>query len=118
MATQFQYGLEQALGYARDQQASYDEIWLADTTAGYIYVLFYAAWPPSDVHQRLEVRRAPGRFNRVGAFDKYRFGEPDGVRRNDLPILYSVRAPGGRTAYVVRGGAAQGHGRILLIHRP
>jgi len=118
VAPQFQYGLEQALGYARDQQAGYDEIWLADSTAGYIYVLFYAAWPPSDVHQRLEVRRAPGRFNRVGAFDKYRFGEPDGVGRGDLPILYSVRAPGGRTAYVVRGGAAQGHGRILLIYRP
>src|SRR5439155_1524921 len=76
VAPQFQYGLEQALGYARDQQAGYDEIWLADTTAGYIYVLFYAAWPPSDVHQRLEVRRAPGRFNRVGPFDKLHLHGP------------------------------------------
>ena len=79
VARQFQYGLEQALGYARAHEAEYSEIWVTDTNEPYIYVLFYAGWPPSDVHRSLEVRREPQRFRQAG-----RARATDIVRGDDL----------------------------------
>lgn len=71
---QFQYGLQLALEDAFAHEADYQEIWISDTNQPYIYVLFYRRWSPSEVHERLQVRRGPPAFNAVGQFGNYGSG--------------------------------------------
>jgi hypothetical protein len=113
----FQYGLEQALGYARAHEREYDEIWVANENQPYIYVLFLNRWPPSDVHRSLSVRRDPPKFNEVEAIGKYRFGDP-GIKPNELVLLYSVQDPTDRTVYEVRGGKTPDRGQVLFVSKP
>ncbi len=114
----WQYGVEQALSYAREHQGEYDEVWLADTTGHYAYVLFYNRWPPSDAHEKLLVRRDPPRFNQVDSLGMYRFGDPPGINVQDLALLHTVTTPSGAPAYEVRGGQTAARGKILLVHQP
>ncbi len=64
------------------------------------------------------MRRAPPKFNRAESLGPYRFGEPPDVRREQLPLLHTVRDPTGRVAYLIRGGATPAGARILLVHSP
>jgi 4-amino-4-deoxy-L-arabinose transferase-like glycosyltransferase len=114
----FQYGLENVLAYVQVHQSEYDEIWITDVNQPYIYVLFYNKWPPSDVHQNLQVLRAPPNFNQVDAFDKYHFGDLPNDDFNDLALLYSLQAANGNTLYQVRGGVIPARGRVLLVNKP
>ncbi len=117
-ASTWQYGVEQALSYAREHQGEYDEVWLADTTGHYAYVLFYNRWPPSDAHEKLLVRRDPPRFNQVDSLGVYRFGDPPGINSEDLALLHTVTTPSGAPAYEVRGGETATRGKLLLVHQP
>jgi len=114
----FRYGLKDALAYVQAHQSDYDEIWITDVDQPYIYLLFYAKWPPSDVHQNLQVRRAPPAFNEVTAFGKYHFGDLPAVNFNDLVLLYRSQDSDGRTWYQVRGGVIPERGRVLFLDKP
>jgi len=114
----FQYGLDDALGYVRARERDYDEIWVTDTNQPYIYVLFYSRWPPSDVHQGLQVRRNPPAFNEVTMIGKYHFGDPPHVRLDELALLDTVYDPTGRAVYEVRGGETLDQKSILLVRKP
>ncbi|HEY8601993.1 MAG TPA: glycosyltransferase family 39 protein [Thermomicrobiales bacterium] len=113
----YQYGLHEALEFAIAQQARYDEIWIDRTNQPYIYVLFYTRADPSAVHTGLQVRRQPPYFNSVGAFGKYRFGDPANGGQMALPVLYTIARPTGQIRYEVRGGVYNNR-RILLIRKP
>jgi 4-amino-4-deoxy-L-arabinose transferase-like glycosyltransferase len=113
----YQYGMEQAVGYAQAHKSEYDTIWMSNDNQTYIYVLFFTQWPPSDVHRRLAVRRNPPEFNEVDAIAKYRFGTPPDVAVRDLVLLNTIKDPLGRTAYEIRGGRTA-QGRVLVISRP
>jgi 4-amino-4-deoxy-L-arabinose transferase-like glycosyltransferase len=117
VARHFQYGLREALAYARAHEQEYDEIWVTDANQPYIYVLFFSRWPPSDVHRHLVVRRDPPAFNEVQAIGRYRFGPLPDTTAAALAPLFTVFDPAGRAAYTVRGGAVDGR-RLLFIHRP
>ena len=123
-ASQYSYGMKEALAFARQHEAEYDEIWVADSNQPYIFVLFYNAWPPEDVHRNLQVRRNPPGWNEVEAIGKYRFpreiygSAPADIHQENLPLLYSVPYPDHSIAYEVRGGIVPGRGRVLLIDRP
>jgi len=116
----FRYGLEDALAFVQAHQSDYDEVWISDTNIDqpYIYLLFYAKWPPSDVHQNLQIRRAPPDFNEVNAFGKYHFGDLPADHLNDLVLLYSSQDLDGRTLYQVRGGVLPKQGRVLFLDKP
>lgn len=122
----FHQGLLPALTYARQSAAGYDEIWVADVNQPYIYVLFEAEWPPSEVHRLLQVVRDPPAFNVVESFGKYRFSSTIG---GGVPPEIEAALPGlglyfwspnldGGIAYEVRGGPVPGHGNVLVVHRP
>lgn len=106
------YGLEEAIGYTREHEAEYDAIYIDDRRTNqpyiYVYVLFYARWPPSEVHETQEVQRKIGR---------YRFQTPD-LRPEELDVLHVSRDPQGRPMYEVRGGEAASGERVLLVRRP
>jgi hypothetical protein len=114
----FQYGLDQALAFARGHAASYDEIWVTDTNQPYIYVLFYSRWPPSDVHESLQVQRNPPAFNEVIKIGKYHFGDPPGVDLDRLAPLATIYDSTGRAVYEVRGGENLDRKNILLVRHP
>jgi 4-amino-4-deoxy-L-arabinose transferase-like glycosyltransferase len=118
VAKYFQFGLQQALEYARAHASGFDEIWVTDTNQPYIYVLFLNQVSPNDVHTSLPVVRDPPQFNQVPAFENYRFlGLPPGVTAESLPLLTTVLAPDGSVAYQVRGGTAPNGRRVMLIER-
>jgi 4-amino-4-deoxy-L-arabinose transferase-like glycosyltransferase len=114
----FQYGLDSALGYVRAHAADYDAIWVTDTNQPYIYVLFYSSWPPSDVHQGLQVQRNPPEFNEVTMIGKYHFGDPPRFKLDEPSLLFTVYDPIGRAVYEVRGGETLDHQKIMLVRRP
>jgi len=121
----FQYGLEDAVQYALAHQTGYDQIWVTGANQPYIYVLFEASWPPSDVHQHLNVVRGSPGNQYVKAIGKFRFpkgigqGPPIDIKDAALPILETIVNPAtGKTAYVIRGGTVVSHGRVLVIERP
>jgi hypothetical protein len=114
----FQYGLDRALGYVRAREGDYDEIWVTDTNQPYIYVLFYSRWPPSDVHQSLQVQRNPPAFNEATVIGKYHFGDPPHVKLDELVLLFTVYDPTGRAVYEVRGGETLDQKNILLVRSP
>jgi 4-amino-4-deoxy-L-arabinose transferase-like glycosyltransferase len=117
-APAFQYGIADALSYARAHQGAYDEIWITDVAEPYIYVLFYGQVPPGEVHDTLVVHRAPPASNQVTEFGKYRFESlPPGIDPARLSLLESVRGPGGVLAYRIRGGSAPDGKRVLLISK-
>jgi 4-amino-4-deoxy-L-arabinose transferase-like glycosyltransferase len=113
----YQYGLEEALAFARERQAEYDEIWVDRTNQPYILVLFFTRADPSTVHRELNVRRQPPHFNSVSSFGKYRFGDPFNGARATLPVLYTIARPPGQARYEVRGGMHNGR-QILLVRKP
>jgi hypothetical protein len=113
----FEYGLEEVLDYALAHDSPYREVWITDAPQPYMYLLFYAKWPPSEVHRSLQVRRSPPSSNRVDTFGKYRFGNPPNAWRQELPLLYAVPYPGSDIMYQVRGGEVSDRGAILLVHR-
>jgi 4-amino-4-deoxy-L-arabinose transferase-like glycosyltransferase len=114
----FQYGLDQALAYAREHEAEYQEIWVTDTTQPYIYVLFYSDWSPKDTQHDLNMDQlAPG-FAWVEQYGKYRFPVPGDVRGYPFTVLFTVLRPDGNPAYEVRLAEPPGHGRVLWIGRP
>jgi len=116
VAAGFQYGLEQALGYASTHEGEYDEIWVTDTNQPYIYVLFFNAWPPDEVHNTLQVSRHPPDVSQVYAFSKYHFlSLPPEIVPAKLPLLETIPEPDGTAAYFVRGGTVPNHGRVLVI---
>lgn len=110
----YQYGLAEALAYARAHADGYDEIWVAGAEEPYIYELFYNRWPPSEVHRDLQLRRAPPDFNQIEAIGKYRFGDAPAFT-SGLPVLYAARDPLGQAAYEVRGGLSPENRRVLLV---
>lgn len=105
------YGLEEAIEYTREHEAEYDAIYIDGNGINqpYIYVLFYARWPPSEVHETREVQREIGR---------YRFQTPPDLRSEELDVLHVSRDPQGRPMYEVRGGEAASGERVLLVRRP
>ena len=120
MAEPWQYGLEEAIGYAREREAQYHAIYIdgRNMNQPYIYVLFYARWPPSEVHQTLEVKRDPPAGIGVEGIGRYRFQTPD-YRPEELDVLHVIRDPEGRPRYEVREGEAVPSGeRVLLVRRP
>jgi 4-amino-4-deoxy-L-arabinose transferase-like glycosyltransferase len=114
----YQYGVEESLEYSRECEEKYDEIWIEDVNQPYIFVLFYAQWSPSDVHQHLRVRRSPPEFNDVQRIGKYHFGDPPPNGSDQLAVLETVRDPNGRTAYEIRGGQLRDDRRVLLVRKP
>ncbi len=116
-APAYQYGMQQAIAYTREHEAGYDEIWITDVNEPYIYLLFFTAWPPDDVHRNLQVHRAPPASNQVTVFHQYRFESlPPGVDIASLPVLETIRDPGGGPAYRIRGGEPAGR-RLLVISK-
>ena len=83
----------------------------------YIYVLFYARWPPSEVHQMLEVKGDPPAGIRVERIGRYRFQTPE-YRPEELDVLHVSRDPKSRPMYEVREGEAASGERVLLVRRP
>jgi len=118
VADYFQYGLADAVGYARTHETDYDQIWITNDNQTYIYVLFFNSWSPSDVHQHLVVKRDPPHFNEVDGFGKYRFGVPPDVAPSQLSLLYSIRDRNGRTAYWISRAETTNRGRILVVSKP
>ena len=84
----------------------------------YIYVLFYARWPPSEVHHMLEVKGDPPAGIRVERIGRYRFQTPPDLRPEELDLLQVSRDPEGRPMYEVRGGKVLSGERILLVRKP
>ena len=113
----FQEGAEPAIRYALDHQAEYDQIWVEDMTQGYAFVLFYGAWDPIDVHERLEVVRDPPWFNGVLKFDKYIFREAPEATLAGLPVLETFPIDGTLPPFEARGGPGPDGARVLVIRR-
>jgi 4-amino-4-deoxy-L-arabinose transferase-like glycosyltransferase len=113
----YQYGLREALAFARSREAEYNEIWVDRTNQPYILVLFFTRADPSTVHRELRVRRQPPYFNGVDSFGKYRFGDPFNGAQATLPVLYRIERPTGQPRYEVRGGTYNGR-KILLVRKP
>jgi hypothetical protein len=81
-------------------------------------VLFFNKWSPSDVHRNLKVRRNPPKFNEVEAIGKYRFGDPPGVKPEELVLVYTVQDPAGRNVYEVRRAEMTDGKRMLVVLKP
>lgn len=113
----YQYGLQEALDFARAREGEYNEIWVDRTNQPYILVLFFARADPSTVHRELSVRRQPPYFNNVSSFGKYRFGDPFNGAQTNLPVLFTIARPPGQQRYEVRGGTYNGR-RILVVRKP
>lgn len=111
----FQYGLADALAYARARRAEYDVIWVTGANQGYMYELFHGRWSPSDVHHLLQVRRSPGRLNAVEGIGMYRFGAPSTVRLADPRLLHTVRDPTGRVTCLISSGRGADGKRAMVI---
>lgn len=114
----FQVGAGEAVEYALAHEAAYREVWVTGIRRAYVYVLFYAAWPPDDARRNLRVERAPPAPNRVRALGNYRFEDPPDEVIRALPVLYAVRAPDGEVAYEVRGGSSGDLGPIMVVLKP
>jgi len=114
----FQFGLPDAVVYARGHETDYDEIWITNDNQTYIYLLFFNSWSPNDVHRNLVVKRDPPHFNEVERFGKYQFGLPPDVAANDLTLIDSIADKTGRTVYQIRRGETAARGRILVISKP
>jgi len=117
VADYYQYGVEQAVRYAHEHEAEYDEIWLTDINEAYIYVLFYTRWPPTQVHQTIEVQRHPPEFNEVEKLGKYNFGALPSAEPGRLPPVEEIPRASGIPAYEIRAGILQDRGRVLWVHR-
>jgi hypothetical protein len=111
----YQYGLAEALAYARARRAEYDVIWVTGANQGYMYELFHGRWAPSDVHDLLRVRRSPGRLNEVAALGKYRFGNPPGPRLADRRLLHTVTDPNGSASCLISAGRTPEGQRVMVI---
>ena len=122
MTEPWQYGLEETIGYVREREAEYDAIYIDSygINQPYIYVLFYARWPPSEVHETLNVRRVRREIGR------YRFQPPrdlpPGLRAEELEVLYhnrdpAISVPSERPLYEVRGGEAASGERVLVVRK-
>jgi 4-amino-4-deoxy-L-arabinose transferase-like glycosyltransferase len=114
----FQYGLAQTTAYAHAHERQYRTIWITPVNQPYIYVLFYAQWPPGDVQRHLRLIRHPPAFNQVTSLDMYRFTDPPVTMRRALRSVYTVRDPDGSIVYDVRAGQIPKFGRILWINKP
>lgn len=112
VAENFRTGIQEALGYADQHAAEYDEVWLDDNNSSYIYVLFYKRWDPSDVHRDLVVVRNPPDWNRTVSIGKYCFGRPEDLR--DEAKVFTARFHDGKPAYEV-SKASSGTKRVLLV---
>ncbi len=118
VAEYFQYGAEQAVTYAASHEPEYDQIWLDDVNEPYAYVLFYTRWPPTELHDGLQVERHPPLFNEVKTLGKYRFDVPlEDYDLGDVRDVAEVRDPAGRPAFTLQDAAVAGAGRVLLVRR-
>jgi 4-amino-4-deoxy-L-arabinose transferase-like glycosyltransferase len=108
------YGLKEAIGYARQHEDEYDVIYVDQP---YIYVLFYNRWPPSDVHEMLAWRRDPPGGNRVEGIGRYRFQLPPDFRPERLDLLGVIYDKGQPVYEVRRGVTIENSQRVLVVRR-
>lgn len=116
VAASFHGGLEDTLRFVlAEDKGRYGEVWVTPSVhAGYIYVLFYAAWEPSDVHRSLSVTRDPPEWNRVHSIGKYRFDEPPSVIQEGR-VLHVSRLRDGSPAYLVVAAQAEDGMPVLVV---
>ncbi len=75
-ARDYQYGLHQVVSAAQRLGRGSEPVVITPTiNQPYIYVLFYARYPP-ELFQRSAPARAGGLFAPVTGFDRYRFDDP------------------------------------------
>jgi hypothetical protein len=114
-APYFQYGIKESL-QTIDRRYSGDlpVVITPRINQPYIYVLFFEKYPPARFQQGPVVQH-PGLFNRVEAFDRYRFAPPQldlvrlphgifvfqGDQRSLLPPDASISYPDGSIAYKI-----------------
>jgi 4-amino-4-deoxy-L-arabinose transferase-like glycosyltransferase len=113
---EFRYGLDQVVRQIEQYGDDRQRVFLTELNQGYIYVLFFRAYPP-ELFQRTPVTREEGLFGKVLGFDRYLFPvfNPQSIYESvehgvfvlgegdtpPLPPAATIRYPDGAPAYYI-----------------
>ncbi|MGD9711108.1 MAG: ArnT family glycosyltransferase [Thermomicrobiales bacterium] len=120
----FHYGIDGAIEFAVRNQSIYDEIWMAHVNEGYIYLLFHERIDPAEARQEMTLRRVPGAYNWVMAYENFRFTSriwvdpPAALGVENMAAVFQTFYPNGEVAYEVRAGEVPDRGLVMVILKP
>lgn len=114
-AKEWHYGMREIISKVKEVQSNYSQVWFSKSAWGYIYPLFYLAYPPDKYQHQAELSSLNEYgFGWISGFDKYVFADiPDKTHRSlgtlyigsadDFPDikkpLYTVNYPDGQVAF-------------------
>ena len=120
----FHYGFDEAMEFAYDNRALYDQVLVFHVNEPYIYLLADEAIQPGDARQRMTVERFEDGFNWITQFDNIYFSArnwvdpPEDIPVDDLATVFQTFEENGDVAYEVRTGEVEGRGMIMVIYKP